>query len=51
MGLRSLLYKLARGLGDINSLQSSSKMVNRGKNKVVGRIVGKRIFKKGKGLF
>ena len=51
MGIRSLLYKLARGLGDVNATKSPSKIVNRGRNKVIGRLVGKRIFRKGKGLF
>ncbi len=51
MGLRSLLYKLARGLGDVNAIKSPSKMVNRGRNKIVGRTIGKRIFRKGRGLF
>ena len=51
MSLRSLLYKLARGLGDVEATKSPSKMINRGRNKVVGRAIGKRIFRKGKGLF
>lgn len=43
MKARSKLYKLARKLGDIEALTSGSpkKMLNRGKNKAIGKRINK----------
>ena len=53
MKLRSILYTLARLLGDFSALkseefclQNSSKPAKRIRNKGVGRVISKRLYKK-----
>lgn len=43
MKTRGILYKLARLLGDFDAINSGSpkKMLNRGKNKVIGKKLNK----------
>lgn len=40
----SLLYQLARTANDISKLSSVKKIAVRGKNKLVGRIIGPKIY-------
>ena len=41
MSIRSMLYKVARIIGDVKSLRSSKTVVRRVKNKFVGRMLNK----------
>lgn len=47
MGLISFLYRLARAGTDMKAVTSGKprKIAKRGRNKILGRIVGKRLFK------
>ncbi|GIN62770.1 hypothetical protein J27TS8_27630 [Robertmurraya siralis] len=42
--IRSILYKAAKILGDVNAVRKG-RIKQRIKNRVVGKFVGKRIFK------
>ena len=41
MSIRSMLYKVARIIGDVKSLKSPQAMARRVKNKLVGRALNK----------
>jgi hypothetical protein len=45
MTLRSFLYALARRLGDLNAIRRG-KLLRRVENKVHGRIIGSRIWRR-----
>jgi hypothetical protein len=47
MNITSALFKMARMAADVSSLSSGDKMVRRGKNKIVGRMLGKVGFWRG----
>jgi len=47
MGITSFLYRLARGMNDATTITSGKpkKIMRRGKNKLLGRKIGPKLFK------